>query len=237
MIAIAGTFAALPFMPAEDRSDLLSGDNAVPPIMLAFGLIAQQGAQLLWPLVVSKWKGFGPVHDWKIKFKPIDIVIGGATGFGLLVVAGILGVVFNALVSDDTLEASENTSFLTDAEGSPFLWVLVFGAVVGAPVVEEVFFRGLTLRAFEKRLGKVWAVVGSTIVFVLPHFTGADLGPTLVLFTTIGVVGAALGVLVVKVGRLAPAILAHMVFNGVGVAAVLISETLDTSAATLFLPF
>ncbi len=46
---------------------------------------------------------------------------------------------------------------------------LVLIAVVGAPLVEELFFRGLLLRSIEKRLGWVWAIVGSSVFFGLAH--------------------------------------------------------------------
>ena len=36
--------------------------------------------------------------------------------------------------------------------------------VVGAPIAEELFFRGLLLRSIEKRFSIVWAIVGSSVM-------------------------------------------------------------------------
>ncbi len=232
-LAIVGTFLGLLFVSGDERSSVLE-DGVTPTAMLATGLIFQQGAQLAWPFIVSKWKGLGAKIDWRLRFKPIDIGIGLGVAIGVLIVVTIIGAVLTTLVSEDTVEASENTSFLSDAEGSPWLWVLIFGAVIGAPVVEEIFFRGLTMRAIEKRFwtrgegpAKILAIIGSTIIFVIPHWTGAGLAPTLILFVTIGVVGAVLGAVAMHFDRLGPAIVAHMVFNAVGVTA-----ALATSSAT-----
>jgi len=240
ILAIAGAFLALPLLSGDDRSGMLDG-TITPPAVMGMGLIFQQAAQGGWPFIISKWKGLGPKADWRLRFKPIDLGIGLLTAVGVLIVVAILSFVFTALVDQSTLDESGNTSFLNDAEGSPWLYVLIFGAVVGAPVVEEIFFRGLVMRAFEKRFapsrsGKFWAVLLSTVVFVIPHFTGAGLVPTLILFATIGVVGAVLGTLAMVTDRLGPAIIAHMLFNAIGVLGALATDSEDAASLLWSLP-
>jgi membrane protease YdiL (CAAX protease family) len=82
---------------------------------------------------------------------------------------------------------------------------------VVAPVVEELFFRGLVLRSLERRVGTAWAVVGSAVAFGLAHFELLQL-PALV------GVGVVCGVLAVRTGRLGPGIFVHAAFNAVAVA-------------------
>ena len=84
-------------------------------------------------------------------------------------------------VSFEQIQNDDNTQFLRDAKGSPWLYVLLVVAVIGAPLTEELLFRGLVLRAFEKRAGTLAAIVGSTALFTLLHSfsSGWDIFPLL----------------------------------------------------------
>lgn len=221
VIAFLGTIVGLAFVPRDQLDGVMDGSIDAPVALLACSLVAQQVAQGLWPWVVSKWKGLGLVADWRLRFKPVDLGIGlGAAimAFGLAAVAS--GAVSNLVNLTDESQA-ENTQFLLDAKGTPWLAVFLVAAIVGAPLTEELLFRGLILRAFEKRFGKVVAVIGSMVAFTLPHFTGSNLDGTLVLFASIGAVGLVFGVLTVVTDRLGPAIVAHVIFNAFGAASAL----------------
>lgn len=199
-----------------------SGDQAETPLaLLVTSLLAQQLAQASWPFVVSKWKGLGPASDWRLRFAPVDLAIGLGTAVIALGLAAVASGVVAQLVNLSDQAQADNTQFLRDAEGTPWLYFLLFAVVVGAPVAEELFFRGLILRAFEKRSGKGAAIVGSTLLFTLPHFTGSSLDGTLVLFASISMVGLVFAAIAVTVDRLGPTIIAHMLFNAVGAAAAL----------------
>ena len=96
---------------------------------------------------------------------------------------------------------------LTDRATDPLgvaLLVLIVG--LGAPIVEEIFYRGLVLRSLERRFGSNWAIAGSAVVFGLSHFELLQL-PALIML------GVILGILVKVTGRLGPAIATHLVFN------------------------
>ncbi|MHB1853573.1 MAG: CPBP family intramembrane glutamic endopeptidase, partial [Acidimicrobiales bacterium] len=95
--------------------------------------------------------------------------------------------------------------------------VLVLVVVVGAPVVEELFFRGLLLRSLQARIGSVGAVIVSGLLFGLAHFEPLQL-PVLALF------GVVLGVLALRTGRLGPGICAHAAFNSLAVYTLLSSR-------------
>jgi len=81
---------------------------------------------------------------------------------------------------------------------------------VGAPIVEELFFRGLLQRALLHRFGTVPSIVGSAVFFGLAHFEALQL-PALVAF------GIVLAVLAHRTGRLGPGMFAHGAFNAVTV--------------------
>ncbi|MEZ5229576.1 MAG: CPBP family intramembrane glutamic endopeptidase [Acidimicrobiales bacterium] len=86
--------------------------------------------------------------DWGWAFEWRDLWIGPLTGLAALVLAVVVGALASTLVGGDEVS---NTSFLDDAEGTLSYWVLIAGVAIGAPLTEELLFRGLILRALEKR--------------------------------------------------------------------------------------
>lgn len=194
----------------------------LPIGVLAMSLIFQQLAQAGWPWLVSKWKGLGFRTDWRVYFKLEDLWLGLATAVIGLVAAFAVGAAVGWVVGLTDETEADNTQFLRDAEGTPWLYLMLFAVVVGAPVSEELFFRGLAMRAFERTFGnKLAAVIGSAFVFALPHFIGAGWQGTAVLLSSIFTVGVVLALAVYRTERLGTAIIAHMLFNAVGAAGAL----------------
>jgi membrane protease YdiL (CAAX protease family) len=144
---------------------------------------------------------FGLAMRWR------DLPLGLAAGFATQLVLVVLIAVLYPLVGINPEQvgtsAEELTSSATDAVGVVLLVAIV---AVAAPLFEELFYRGLWLRAVERRWGTGWAVVTSSLVFGLIHLQIYDL-PALIGF---GLVAA---VLTVRCGRLGPAIWAHVAFN------------------------
>jgi len=86
----------------------------------------------------------------------------------------------------------------------PFLKPFYFvTAVLFAPFAEEYLFRGLLYRALDRE----WAIAGSAAFFAIYH-------PALS-WPPVGLLGVANALLFKKTGRLAPAIVVHMVYNAV----------------------
>ena len=83
-------------------------------------------------------------------------------------------------------------------------------AVFIAPFAEEYLFRGLLYRALDREWGGWRAVVGSAAFFAIYHAPLAWL--------PVGLLGAANALLFKRTGRLAPAVVLHMVYNAVVVA-------------------
>lgn len=204
----------------------LSGAGAL--FFLALTVLGQGAAMGAWPVIVARWKGNGVRRDFGWRFEWIDLAYGlGISGVLLFLAAGVsLGV--SALVGlEPGADEASNTQIVSDVAGGPAFIIVLIAAVVIAPISEELFFRGLCLRAIEKRFGTAAGVLGSTLLFTLPHFTNPSVAGTTVLFAVIATIGLVLGVLTVKTGRLGAAVIAHAAFNAIGVMA-----ALNASAAT-----
>lgn len=113
----------------------------------------------------------------------------------------------------------DNVSFVRD-EPRVSMVVLAVLAVVVAPVVEEVLFRGVVLRGLMLRLGFWPAAATSSALFGLFHAQGSGAEAVLLAVAT-GVFGVGLCVLVRRTGRLAPAIGVHAVRNALALGAAL----------------
>ena len=100
---------------------------------------------------------------------------------------------------------------LADRAGSDAAFVLLALLVtLAAPVVEELFYRGLVLRALCSRLGARIAIMASSVVFAGSHFQPVQF-PGLLAFALI------LSVITMRTGRLGPAVVAHAGFNAVAI--------------------
>jgi membrane protease YdiL (CAAX protease family) len=93
--------------------------------------------------------------------------------------------------------------------------------VVGAPIVEELFFRGLIQGVFNRRCGAVASLFITAIIFSFAHTLGEGPFAPFLLFP----MAIVLGYLKLKTGRLAAGMLAHAEFNAIGLALVLIPWT------------
>lgn len=90
--------------------------------------------------------------------------------------------------------------------------VLLIFLAVGAPLVEELFFRGLLLRSLLRELPVPVSIGASAVLFALAHFEAVQ-------FAGLAVFGVVLGLLAWRTGRLGPSIGAHMAFNAAAVVA------------------
>lgn len=129
-------------------------------------------------------------------------------------------ILTNAGINVDELS---NAGLVTDFTGV-WLAVMVVAAVLGAPIVEELFFRGLFLTTARRRLGTAGGVLLSSIVFGVLHAQTTAAASTYTITATT-LIGLGLAVLVVRTGRLGTAITAHILMNasGVGLALALTS--------------
>jgi uncharacterized protein len=191
-----------------DREVLTIGEIALLQVPLWLGLLGV-------PLIATRLRGRGPVHDLGLRTTAADVprglVIGVASQL-LLVPLVTLPVFWFTDADQADLEAPARE--LTDKAQGGGVLLLVLVVVVMAPLAEEVFFRGMLQRTLGRVL-PIWsAMVVTSVLFGLSHFQLLQL-PALAAF------GLVLSVLAHRAGRLGPAIWAHVGFNATTVVALL----------------
>src|SRR5262249_29895636 len=91
----------------------------------------------------------------------------------------------------------------------------VVAAVVAAPLVAELVFRGVIMRGFLSRLGPVAAIGLQGVLFGFAHSDPARGAGNLGLALILSAVGVALGTSAYLSRRIGPTVIAHAIFNGV----------------------
>ncbi|MGH9155476.1 MAG: lysostaphin resistance A-like protein [Acidimicrobiales bacterium] len=188
----------------------VTGDDGLTLGLTVATLVAQWTGLLGGTVLASRRRGSGSLTaDLGLRIERRDILPGLAAGvLSQLVLLPLLYVPVSLLVDD--LDISEEARELTGLGSGAGLVLLALMIVVGAPLVEEVFFRGLLQRSLARRYGPTWALAGSSVLFGVTHFQPLLL-PGLIAF------GVVLGILARRSGRLGPSMVAHMAFNAVTV--------------------
>jgi len=156
-------------------------------------------------VLTSRLKGSGSLRkDYGLRVERRDILPGLAAGVACQFLLTLLYVPFTWLNPD--LDVSGEAKRLIDPVQGPGLALLGVFLVVGAPLVEELFFRGMLQRALGRRFGPVWAVAVSSLIFGLTHYQPVQL---------LGLVafGVVLGTMALRTGRLGLGIVTHGAFN------------------------
>ncbi len=140
-----------------------------------------------------------------------DIPAGAALGLAAQYALVLLYRPFEHLVHNLNRELGQPTQRTVGAAHTPLTaTVLLLFLAVGAPLVEELFFRGLLLRSLARWSNPAVAIVASGVLFGLAHFEALQ-------FAGLALFGVLLGALAWRLGRLGPSIAAHMSFNAVAV--------------------
>lgn len=108
---------------------------------------------------------------------------------------------------------SERAESLADSATGLWVVALVLVVVFGAPLVEEIVYRGMIQTGFVASWGPVAGVVAASAMFAGIHFSWPEF-PALFAFALV------LGAGRHRAGRLGPAIMAHVGFNACGLLAV-----------------
>jgi membrane protease YdiL (CAAX protease family) len=188
--------------------------------------------------------GYGPPAVWSVRLARRAAGPSGAAaavlgwgwrwsdlGWGALVWLGaiVAQVVVVVALESAGVPMSSNTEGLDGSSPTGYLVATALAAVIAAPLVEELVFRGVLQRALIGRLGVVSAVTVQAVVFGAVHadptFGSGNVGLVLVLT----MVGAAFGVGAHLTGRLGTSIVAHAIFNSV-VLAIVLSGSADGAA-------
>lgn len=213
----AWLLAYLAALPLQAALLALSGHGGDDPDTLPMS-ITVSSVVLLWvpfiaAIVVLSWYwGSGRItEDFRLRFRAVDLVgipIGLASQLLLLpLVYWPLRSIWPSTFSTEDVE--QRARDLWDRASGNWVIALVIVVVIGAPVVEELIYRGLILQALQGRINDMLALVASAVWFAAIHLQPVEF-PGLFAFALV------LGACYLTTGRLACAILAHAAFNAVG---------------------
>jgi uncharacterized protein len=192
-------------------------DGSPTPVpALALGVVATWCAYASGLWWASEREGSGDVRDdYALQFDPLDVVavpVGVLTQLVLVPVVYVpLRAIWSDTFTDDRLE--ETARELVDRATGASLVALVLVVVLGAPVIEELVYRGLLQRSFASRVSDPLALVVVSIWFAVIHFRPIE-------YPGLFVAGLVFGACLLVTGRLGTAIVAHAAFNATGLLAV-----------------
>lgn len=195
-------FASAKGISTQDFSsdDLTIGEVALLQVPLWLGLLGV-------PLASTWWRGNGPVRDLGLRATLRDAPIGLAIGIVcqfVLVPLVTLPVFLLTDVDQEELEAPARE--MTDKATGLGVVILVLVVVVGAPIAEEVFYRGMLQRTLARRL-PIWpTMIITALLFGASHFQPLQ-------FPALAAFGLVLSVIAHRTGRLGRNIWAHVGFN------------------------
>ena len=218
LLAAAGVVAGLALSVIGSTIAVL----AAPGNKLALMLLSLGG---LWTgLLGAVWtasRKFGSGNVWRdfgVRLPASDI------GRGLVVavvgrVAGLILVV--PLISISRRFIGSDLKPFEGARTDPVLLAVVAALVlVGAPFVEELFFRGLLLRSLLPLLGPRGAIAAQALVFASLHLRPSYGLGNVSLVLAIGTMGIVQGIVAERYRRLGPVMVAHSLFNLPGLLAI-----------------
>lgn len=205
-------------------------------VMLASLLAAQIAVVVLDPLDLPLAMlvgllvviGYGPPALWSVRLarraagSDAAAVLGWAwrwsdIGWGALVwLSAVIAQVIVAVTLESAgVPLSSNTDGLDSSVPTGYLVATALAAVIAAPLVEELVFRGVVQRALIGRLGVAAAIAVQAVVFGAVHANPAFGSGNIGLVAVLTVVGAAFGLGAHLTGRLGTSIVAHAIFNSV----------------------
>lgn len=209
---VIGNVLALLLLPAHTPTHATSAEAWGALVVLVGPWLALAG----WPLVVTRWQGNGPVHDLALRTSWRGAGIGVVGGVAALASAYLVVRVQQVVTGHaiDARAADVARDYVSVAPVALALFALA--TAFGAPVVEELAFRGLTYGSFLKRgVSPAWSVVGTTVLFALFHFEPARL-------LVLAVLGAWIGVVRAVTGSTTASMVAHMTVNLPGAIGILL---------------
>lgn len=193
----------------------LGDELTIPQLGLAtLGAWAVFGAALA---VVTRRFGTGhAAADLGVALRPVDLLgvpLGVATQFVLI---PLLYWPLRELWPDtfDPARLEERAQELADRAGGFDTVLLVLMVVVGAPLVEELVYRGLVQRSLSNAVGASAGLLLTAILFAIIHFSPVE-------YPGLFLAGLVFGGCVALTGRLGMAIVTHAAFNAAGLVTVL----------------
>ncbi|MDX2118425.1 MAG: CPBP family intramembrane glutamic endopeptidase [Planctomycetota bacterium] len=111
--------------------------------------------------------------------------------------------------------AHETLKQITGNSSDPWTWVVAAGAILGAPIVEEILYRGMLQSAVLRVTGGAWsAIIITSVAFAAMHYSVVPPHVLPVLF----VLSVGLGATLERTKRLGASIVVHVAYNALNIA-------------------
>jgi membrane protease YdiL (CAAX protease family) len=153
--------------------------------------------------------------DIGFQMEPTDFLY-VAAGFVFQIAIAFLFLPLSRWLFPNGEAPQEVVDMITGASSQGVKLGLVAGAVILAPVTEELLFRGVLLKALEGK-GERFALYTSAAIFAAAHILGLDLDrlwqSAVVVLPPLFVLGLVLARITQRSGRLGPAIMLHSGWN------------------------
>lgn len=190
------------------------------------------GPSLVWCWYVQRrwggdrWSGIGWQFRWSdLGWGPLTYL----AAIGTQIAVAALVLLLDIPIASNVEEVSE-----LDVDRA-YLVATVITAVVAAPVVEEIVFRGVVMRGFLSRMGPFLAIPLQGVLFGVAHVDPVRGWGNVGLAIVLSGVGIAFGAAAYFVRRVGATVIAHAIFNGVVMIIVLtgVLENLDTDLGSV----
>lgn len=200
---LGAILASFPLYASQGGSDIDS--------RLVFGVIlpAQQLTVVLAVVYVSRLKGqrsLAADFGFRIRLRDSKALVVGATIEVVLTLA-----LLPILQLDSDAQPQQLLTDLREHRDLGTVILFFMGAVIFAPMVEELLFRGVLLRALLRKVQPYAAVLLSAVIFALVHYLGDP--NTLPFLPALTGLGALLAVVALRTGDLSAPIFIHAGFN------------------------
>jgi membrane protease YdiL (CAAX protease family) len=223
---VGGAFAQ--FVPGKYRGDVGTPQNVAVLAGLQY-LTAIVTAVVLARLIAGSSKGSG------LAFTARSLAWGTAAGVMAwpIVIASSFGfVLLHQNISGEQVQriAHPTLQMLLDNRNDAWAWSMAVMAIIAAPVVEEVIYRGFIQSSILKLTGRPWtSIIITSILFAGAHMLPAILvalnkGESLTgvipwySAATVGVLGLCMGIAFERTKEIGVPITMHVIFNAMNVA-------------------
>ena len=181
--------------------------------LVAVSTIVGYGPMVGYLVWASRRWGTGRLgHDYGFSVRPVD------TGWGPLIwlSAFFAEIVIGAVVVATKIPLKSNTTGLSKLKGEhDVLLAVAISAVIAAPFVEELIFRGLIMRSFLSAMPPWVAIALQGTLFGIAHI-GPERGiGNIGLVLVLGTIGCVFGGAAYLLRRIGPTIIAHAMLNTV----------------------
>lgn len=188
-------------------------------VYAAISAVAGYGPCVVWCLFAARRWGSGRfAHDTGFRLRWADL------GWGPLVWLTAVLAEVAAVVVIEALEIplTGNTEGISELSiDRAYVISLLVTAVLAAPIVEELVFRGVMLRGLRSRMPAVAAIAVQAVIFGGVHVDPARGSGNIGLALVLTAVGLVFGGAAHLLGRIGPTVVAHAILNGVVMAVVL----------------